>query len=321
MKAQRVSIIGLDRIGASFALALKRPELKLKRVGFDLDAPLAKEAEKKGIIDESRWNLIGAVAGADIVILSLPAFALETTLRQIGQDVQEHTLILDASDAKGLGQKWAAQYLRQGHYVGVKPVLAANMLADGRVGLEAATPDLFRDSVMCLMPAARAEEKAVETAINIGLLVGAQPYFLDPHEYDSLAQGVDTIPGLLSAALFRAITQATGWRDILRFAGPTFALGTAALRQPDLGYQAIQNKAATLRWLESIINELRAMQQQIYEGESETLDALLQQLAIEREEWLRQRARNDWQEFPLNNIDPLTMRERLLGSRRKKSDN
>ncbi len=320
MRAQTVVLVGLNRVSASMGLVLRRPELKLRVLGFDRDEQLGKEAQQRGIVDESRWNLISAVAEADIVVLAVPASDLEQTLRQIGQDVQAHTLVLDSSASKGQGQKWAEAYLRQGHYVGVRPALAASALADGRTGLEAATPDLFRQSVMCLMPAAQAEEKAVETAVNLGLLLGAQPYFLNPDEYDSLEQGLETAPGLLAAALFRAVSQAAGWRDMLRFAGPEFALSTAALQQPDLGYLAAQNKTAALRWLDSLMGELRALRRQLYEGETEVLTATLEQLAAARAEWLQQRARNDWQELPIESADPLTIRERLLGSRRPQKD-
>ncbi len=320
MRAQTVALVGLNRVSASMGLALKRPELKLKVLGFDKDKRLGREAQQRGIVDESRWNLINAVAEADIVVLSVPASDLEHTLRQIGQDLQPHALVLDASPVKSQGQKWAEAYLPQGHYVGVRPVLAASALADGRTGLEAATPDLFRQSVMCFMPAASAAEKAVETAVNLGLLLGAQPYFLNPEEYDSLEQGLDTLPGLLAAALFRAINQATGWRDMLRFAGADFALSTAPLHNPDLGYLALQNKTAALRWLDSLIGELRVLRRQLYQEEAETLTALLQQTAAARTEWLQQRAHNDWQELPLPSADPLTIRERLLGSRRQQKD-
>ncbi|GAB4164595.1 MAG: prephenate dehydrogenase [Candidatus Promineifilaceae bacterium] len=318
MRAQTVTLVGLNRVSASMGLALKRPEVKLRVLGFDKDERLAKEAQQRGIVDESRWNLINAVAAADIVVLSVPASELEQTLRQIGQDVQAHALVLDISAAKGAGQKWAEMYLQQGHYVGGRPVLAASFLADGRTGVDAATPELFRQSVMCLMPAARAEEKAVETAVNLGLLLGAQPYFLSPEEYDSLEQGLDGAPGLLAAALFRAITQTAGWRDMLRFAGAEFALSTAALHQPDLGYLTMQNKAAALRWLDSLMGELRELRRLVYQGETETLTAILEQLAAARADWLQQRAGNDWQELPIQSADPLTIRERLLGSRPKK---
>ncbi len=157
-------------------------------------------------------------------------------------------LVLDLSVLKGLSQRWADQYLARGHYVGVMPVLSAPYLSDGRDELEAATADLFKNSIFCLMPSAKADPQAVDTAVNFGRLLGANPYFVDPMEYDSLVQGIETLPGLTAAALFGTLKKTTGWRDILRFANSSFALGTQSLQHgTDITSLALNDKASRPR--------------------------------------------------------------------------
>jgi prephenate dehydrogenase len=272
-------------------------------------------------IDQAEWNLVNAARKADILILTTPAADLESILQVIGSELQPHTLVLDFSSLKRQGLKWAEHYLRQGHYVGAMPVLAAPYLTDGRSEAKTATPDLFKNSAFCLMPSPNADPQAVETAVNFGLLLGALPYFVDPDEYDSLVQGSETMPGLISLAMFSTMQKATGWRDMLRFAGLPFALMTRPLQdEQDIPLHALQNRQATLRWLDAMMDELKAVRRLIYEENDEVLSALTEQLATEREKWVSARQKNDWDERRSPPIRPRTMSDHLFGSLGRRGD-
>jgi prephenate dehydrogenase len=315
MKAQTVTIVGMGRTGVSIAKALKASPAGLTIVGHDRFRELTQKAkDESGAIDRAEWNLVNAAAAADILVLTVPQAELEPTLQVIGDGVRPHALVLDLAPLKGLGLRWADQYLRQGHYVGVAPVLSTNYLNDGRDGMEAATADLFKNSVFCLMPSVRADPQAVETAVNFGRLLGATPYFVDPVEYDSLVQGLETLPGLLAAAVFGALKKSTGWRDMLRFANASFALTTQPLRQgTDITSLALNDKAATLRWLDALLQELTGLRRLIHEGDREMLDVTLSNALAQRERWLRERAENEWAEVVETKVERPGISEQLLG--------
>ncbi|MCC6605846.1 MAG: prephenate dehydrogenase [Anaerolineae bacterium] len=315
MKTQTITIIGLDRIGTSIGLALKKSSLAVTLVGHDTDAAKGKLAKDVvQAVDQAEWNLVSAARRADILVITSPVADLASILQIIGTELQEHTLVLDFSGLKRLGLSLAEQHLRQGHYVGAVPVLAADYLADGRSDPTAATPDLFRNSAFCLMPAPNAEPQAVETAVNFGLLLGALPYFIDPAEYDSLVQGSDTLPGLVSLAMFNTLQKATGWRDMLRFAGQPFTLMTLPLaNERDIPLHALNNPQATLRWLDALLDELKIVRRLVAEENEELLSAYAEQLATEREKWLQARQKNDWDERRSPPIRPRTMSEHLFG--------
>lgn len=325
MKAQTITIVGLNRVGASVGLAIKRALPDVTVIGHDRDPVLARDARGKvGAIDKEEWNLSKAAAKADILVLVTPVTEVEGILEAIGTDLEAHALILDFSSLKGPGLKWAERHLRQGHYVGAVPVLASGKLADGRSGVEVAEADLFKNSVFCLMPSPAADPQAVETAVNFGRLLGAVPYFLDPDEYDSLVQGVETVPGLMAVAIFNAVHKAPGWRDMLRFAGLPFALATLSLDSgEDIVFQALNDKAATIRWLDALLKELTEVRRWIVEGESELLVAMLSELNAQRQHWLRERAENDWAEVGAPDIERPSFSEQMLGgwiSRRGKKN-
>lgn len=315
MKTQTITIIGLDRIGASIGLALKKSSLAVTLVGHDADAAKGKLAKDVvQAVDQAEWNLVSAARRADILVITSPVADLASILQIIGTELQEHTLVLDFSGLKRLGLSLAEQHLRQGHYVGAVPILAADYLVDGRSDPTAATPDLFRNSAFCLMPAPNAEPQAVETAVNFGLLLGALPYFIDPDEYDSLVQGSDTLPSLVSLAMFNTLQKATGWRDMLRFAGQPFTLMTLPLANArDIPLHALNNPQATLRWLDALLDELKTVRRLVAEENEELLSAYAEQLATEREKWLQARQKNDWDERRSPPIRPRTMSEHLFG--------
>lgn len=314
MKAETIGIIGLGRTGASVGLALQRKDLGMTLVGYDDSRQTLKDALDAGAVDRGERRLRRVAAAADILILAVPAQRVGRVLEEIGELIAEHVLVLDLSGLKEESQALAQRHLRQGHFVGAMPVLAAAALSVGGQDVAAARADLFQNSIFCLMPAPQADPQAVETAVNVGTLLGAKPFFLNPAEYDSLVQGVQTVPGLLAAAMFRAVTQTSGWRDMLRFAGAPFARATSALEDgEEVAHLALHDPPATLRWLDELLAQLQEIRALVAEGDLERLSAFLEHLDLEREEWLQERRENVWDEVPGSKVEPFSMRENLLG--------
>lgn len=314
MKAETIVILGLGRLGASIGLAVKK-KLSMNVIGHDPNLSAARIAQEKvGAVDAVENNLLKAVSKADILVVTTPVSELQETLKIIGSGVQSHTLILDLSHLKGPGLKWARQYVRSGHYVGAMPILAAQWLHDGRAETISATADLFQNSLLCVMPAPDADPQAVETAVNFGRVIGAQPYFIDPGEYDNLIQGTETLPGLMAVALMKALQRSTSWNDILKFAGQPLALATLPLAYPeDLSLMAVNDKEATLRWLEAIVKELNDLRKIIYESEPQVVTAVIEAPSIEREKWLHKRQENNWDERTSPDVEQPTMFGQMFG--------
>jgi prephenate dehydrogenase len=320
MKTERVGIIGLNKVSGSIGLALRAADMGLQILGADRDKDVLSAAKKMGALDKGTGNPLDVAKVADILVLSMPVAEQDAMFQIIGPDVQEHTLVVDLATLKGPGLSLAKEHLRQGHYVGASPVLAAANLSDGRVDIGAARADLFANSVLCIMPSGTADPEAVQTTVNLGRVLGATPFFLDAYEYDSLMKGVETTPALLAAAMFRAVTQATGWRDMLRFAGPIFAQSTAGLEETSLAALAYHDKAATLRWLDAVLNELQAMRSWLADEDEERVSLILDDMALERERWLHERRQNNWIETePADEIGSFSITGQLFGfgSRKK----
>ena len=321
METKAISIIGMNRIGASVGLAFKQAFPHLTFTGYDEDRKKSEAAQKLGAVDLVETSLRSACSEADIVILNVPVSELKATLQSIGGDLQEHTLILDLSLLKSTGLKWADQYVEQGHYVGVRPILAAGFLEDGRSGLEAASPDLFRDSVFCIMASAKVDPQAVETAINVGRSLGATPYFLDAAEFDGLIQGIETLPRLVAVALFNTVHKSSSWRDTLRFTDMTFAQVTALIEDSEeVAALTLYDKATIMYWLDKLIAELHEVKRWLHRDEDETVPAILEAISLEREKWLHERRKNDWLEMPSEDVQAPSLLGSFFGQRLRKDE-
>ena len=315
MKTQNITIIGLRRTGASVALALKASSLEVTLIGHDSYPALNKQALESGAVDKAESNLIRAASAADILVLAMPSVQLEETLRVIGEDLQEHTLVIDLTALKGPGLKLSERYLQKGHYIGARLIFSASTFSDGLADADKARPDLFNNSVFCLMPGAETDPAAVDTAVNFGRLLGASPYFVDPLEFDNLAQGVETMPGLLAASIFASINKTAGWRDILRFADLPFAAATMPLdtEADELTHLALNDKLATLRWIDALMAEINVLRHLIYEENAEVLTAYLTDMTESRARWLQERSENDWLEIKDPPVEAPGIGQRYLG--------
>ena len=315
MKTETITILGLGRLGASVGLAIKASSLEVTIVGYEENRAIGRQAEDDlQAVDKMEWSLVKAASKADILVNTMPSSQLESVFSVIGDELQEHTLLIDLSGMKRLGLDLAKKYLTQGHYVGAVPVLPAASLADGRSDNLYASKDYFRKGSFCLMPSPKADPQAVETAVNFGLLIGSVPFFLDPDEYDSLVQGSATLPGLSAAAMFKSIQKTAGWRDMLRFAGQEFAMSTLPLEADvDIALQALNNKQATLRWLDALLEELQQVRRWVYDGDEELFSAYLSEINYERDQWLDAREKNDWDERETPEVKHRGFTEQMFG--------
>jgi hypothetical protein len=101
---------------------------------------------------------------------------------------------------------------------------------------------------------------------------------------------------------------------MLRFASLPFAQTTLPVRAGgDIAYLALNNKMATLRWLDALLEELREVRRWVHEGEEEVLTAMIEEMSMERARWLKDRAENNWVEVKSPEVDRQTMGEQLLG--------
>jgi prephenate dehydrogenase len=192
---QRVAIVGVGLIGASFGLALRKAGFTGSIVGVSSPRSVA-AARQRGAIDIG-MTLEDAAASADLIFLSQPIFGIIETLKLLAPLVTPDTLVTDAGSTKTAIQG-AAQSLRNGIFVGGHP-----MAGKEQRGAEAADADLFRDRPWILTSCGN---RPIDVEFRAWLeKIGARIRILDAPTHDRLVAWSSHLPQLASTALAAAL--------------------------------------------------------------------------------------------------------------------
>ncbi len=336
----KVAILGLERLGTSFGLALKRymagkeARHTFTIVGYDERSYNGKHARQAGAIEDYARNAGDAVRGAHIVLLTDAYHRAETTYQLIGPNLAPGAVVMDASPLKRPSIGWAESHLPAdpeiaAYMVGFTPVLNPAVLFEANTEVEQARADLFDKGTFILTPAANCPSEAVELASELARIVGAETHFMDPDEHDGLLGATEGVPAALAVALFQAFLHSEGWDDMRRLTNPAFGLLTNQLRfQTASSLWALlhYNRENTARHLTTLIDMLVEMRDSLEtDPEGLAIEALLEQAGEQYAEWEGSRLANRWDKDSGSSALPETnvlnqMGGMLFGRRRKKDD-
>ena len=332
-----VGILGLGRIGASMALALKRYSASKDAhhifdvVVSDSRAGVREEAQKMGIAQRIERNLFDAAENRDIVVFALPYAEVKAAYEVIGPLLRPGAVILDTSPLKQPSLEWAKKYLRaEAHVVGITPILNPKYLFEGVDDTQYAREDLFDKGTMLLMPGVSAIKDAVELASDFSTLLGATPHFLDPAEHDGLVALTEGLPALLGVAAFYLLQQNRGWGDIQRLTNPAFGLLTHHLfdtHPDDLRDSWLNNRDNLLRSLDEFMSTLRTFRDVLAANDQAALESVLIKSSEEYSAWINRRHNARWEETSASQTPTMgqfmfgNMMGSLLSKRFRRDDN
>jgi prephenate dehydrogenase len=287
MPKSRVTIVGLGLIGGSLGLALKKSKLDIEVVGHDKNLGVAGRALKRGAVDKTEWNLINACEGAGLIVLAIPLDGIKDTLAALKPYLQPGVIVTDTATTKAPVLEWAKDLPEGVHFIGGNPVIKPTRAVTGR-GIDAADAELFRGATYCLTPSTTAVPKAIEAMSSFATLVGAQPYFIEAIEHDGLMAGVQHLPTLLATALASVVMQSQGWRERGKLASADFRAATELVPLDDrtAREQFLAHRTDLVRWIDTIIEELRDLRGMCEREDADALKALIQSIAQERDKWL-----------------------------------
>lgn len=299
----QITIVGLGLIGASAGLALGKHKDQLTRVGHDKDYGLAKQAQKLGAVDATRYNLPASVEEAGIVLIATPPSGIRETLAAIGPDLKEGAVVMDTAPVKAPVLEWVREFIPAGrHYVGLNPALNPAGLLDIEVGVGAARADLFENSLMGIIAPPGTPGEAVRLASDLSSLLGAAHLFLDPVENDSLMAAVHLLPQLMAAALLDATAGKPGWPEARKLAGRAYAGVSGALLSQgqiaNLTEAALGNTPNTLRLLDAAIQSMQGLREALAAEDASRFTGLIDRQVDARLAWWQEREKANWSDEP-----------------------
>ena len=294
MAKPKITIIGLDVIGASLGLALQKEPGNFEIVGHDKNADHTAQARRLNAIQRTEWNLHNACEGAELILLTLSLSELAETLPHIREDLRPETLLFAVTNVMQPSIEIAAKVLApETHFVVGHPILSG-------IGAPLSVrADLFDEVTFGLAPGRNTDPSAVQLASDFVERLGAKPLFVDAQEHDGIIAEVEHLPQLLAATLMRLSAKGAGWREARRLAGRTFAQATELDGSAADLFGAIQsNRANLLQRIEQLQQELFTWRELLEltptPEEKHPLLTVLEQVVAEREQWEAQAFLKRW---------------------------
>ena len=139
-------------------MALKRRRLAASVVGFVRRAASVAECERAGAVDVATLDLLGAVKGAELIVLCTPIAQMRPLVEQMLPALKPGAIITDVGSVKGSVVRDLESLVAGAgaHFVGSHP-----MAGSERTGVAAASADLFVKAVCVVTPTRRSRRTAV----------------------------------------------------------------------------------------------------------------------------------------------------------------
>lgn len=276
IKLNKITIIGVGLIGGSFAKGLKALGVASKIVGVGREVAMLEQAVSLQVIDEYELTLAKAVAGADLVLISVPLGAMQTILEQLKPHLTSQMIVTDVGSAKSSVLAAVKNVFGEipSQFVAGHPIAGKE-----QSGVGAACSDLFQNHRVILTPTPETSLPALKMVTDLWCLLGAEVSEMTPEYHDEVLAATSHLPHLLAFGLVDLLNDhaelgnvfqytAGGFRDFTRIAS------SDATMWRDI---AMSNPEAISKWLRNYQAELTHLIDLVENGQAEALYELFDQ--------------------------------------------
>jgi prephenate dehydrogenase len=212
----KITILGVGLIGASFALALRERGLCRHITGYGRSEKNIKRAKGMKIIDSYELDASRACMDSDLILFSMPVGSFTGIARKIKGVLKKGVIVTDVGSIKGKLVREMEKLMPEGvAFVGGHPIAGSD-----RSGIDAASPDLFKGARCILTPTKKTDKKSLNTIRRLWKELGARVTILDPEEHDRMYAAVSHFPHVVAYEVVNTVAHA-GNCD-LGFAGQGF---------------------------------------------------------------------------------------------------
>ena len=194
---QQMTIVGVGLIGGSLGMICKQQGLVKTIVGAGRRVKNLKRAVELKAIDRYVTDLAEAAAGSDLLVLATPVDTFEAVLRTCAPRLAPGAIVTDVGSVKGpLVERMEALAPAGIRVVGMHPIAGKE-----KTGVEAASPDLFRDALCILTPTSQTDPDALAKVRRLWEACGARIREMDPMLHDRVLGAVSHLPHVLAFAI------------------------------------------------------------------------------------------------------------------------
>lgn len=265
MITNRVLIIGLGLIGASFAQAVKGKGICSQVLGSSRSSDTVNKAIKRGIIDAGDHDLsvlLSQLEKNDVIIIATPTLSIKGILQQLPEVVSRGVIVTDVASVKGSVIRDAIDVFGS---VPVTFIPGHPIAGSEKSGIDAANPELFSRHQVILTPLENSEQSAVDIVTNLWQAVGAEVSRMTVSEHDGVLALTSHLPHMLAYTLVDTLAQRSQNNSIFRYAAGGFKDFTRiAGSDPTMWHDiALANRNALLNGLDDFENHLKDLRKAI----------------------------------------------------------
>jgi len=267
---ERLCVIGVGLIGGSLARALRDAGYCSEVIGAGRNPANLQTAVDLGVIDRYETDLSRAVAGADMVLVSVPLGAVGAVLSSIKGHLAEHAVVTDACSAKGSVVDAARQAFGElpGFFVPGHPIAGTE-----QSGVEASFPGLYKDRRVILTPLAETESHAVDQVRDMWEATGAEVTVMDPVHHDAVLAATSHLPHVLAYTLVDSLAKLGDTEEIFEYAAGGFRDFTRIASSDPVMWRDIclANGDAIQLMIEHFIGDLQMLKAAVQEHDGKQL--------------------------------------------------
>lgn len=264
----RITILGVGLIGASFALALKKNGLCNEAMGYGRKAENLKKAQDRAIIDAFELDPVKACAGSDLIVFATPVGSFVDIAKQIRSSLRSGVIVTDVGSVKGTLVRTMEELMPEGaSFIGGHPIAGSD-----RSGIESAEAEIFKGAKCIITPTEHTDKHALETVSAVWKKIGSLVTLISPNEHDRIYASVSHLPHLLAYVIMNTVADID--RSFLHFSGQGFMDTTRiASSSPELWRDiCLLNKDNLLESLELFKKNLDRVSQYLRTYDSESLE-------------------------------------------------
>lgn len=281
MLFQRVAVVGVGLIGASFGLALKQAKAcghvaGIGRTRENLEAALA-----RGAID----SIASDVSGCDLVLVATPVAQFPRVFGELARTLRPDALVTDGGSTK----RDVIEAARRALGPRVAQFVPAHPIAGGeKSGAAAAEAGLFRGRRVILTPLRENTAASVERIGGAWSACGAKLSTMEPEEHDRVLSTVSHLPHLLAYALAHEVATRGNAGRLFEIAGAGFRDFTRlASSSPEMWRDiCLNNRDLLLADLARFEGKLAEIRRLLSEGEGAGVERLFEEARAARDRWL-----------------------------------
>jgi len=274
----RITILGVGLLGASFALALKKNGLCSTITGCGRNRGNLQKAKERNIIDSFEQDPVAACRDSDLIMLSAPAGSFARLAKAIAPVLKKGAVLTDVGSVKGkLVREIEKMMPKDVHYIGGHPIAGSD-----RSGIDSASAELFRNTRCVITPTENSDPSALDKIQNLWKALGSEIIILNPEEHDRIYASVSHLPHLIAYAMVNTVADMD--RSYLDFSGKGFMDSTRiACSSEELWNDiCLLNRDNIVEVLAVFQKKLDMLDQYLKAGDSDSLKAEFRKARILR---------------------------------------